>query len=365
MERDGSPKHEGSPKRSFLSEIHSFRAVAIISVVMTHVVDLLDWPVPPSLTERLIYSVAQNGTVLFLFVAGFLFQHLSARFQYADYLRGKVRNVIIPYLVISLPIIVYQYWRHKGIFAGGRPTDVGGLVWQVARALGLAMHQEVPFWFIPMIAVLYLAAPLLLFIDRHPRGYWLIAPLLALSMFAHRPSQYEHIGQSLLYFLPAYLFGMCFSHYREGAMALVRLWRWPLTALSVALVVIEVWGLGRGGAIFSERSFSTEAGVADLNMLLKLLESVLLVSLLSEPRVDARLRTKLDYLAGASFGVFFVHRPLIVLVVNLCRRFGHQEIAGGVGNLLMITAVSTALSLLVVAGVRAVAGKRSRYIVGC
>ena len=217
-----------------------------------------------------------------------------------------------------------------------------------------------------MIAVLYLAAPLLLFIDHHPRGYWLIAPLLTLSMFAHRPSQYEHIGQSLLYFLPAYLFGMCFSHYREGAMALVRLWRWPLTALSAALVLIEVWGLGRGGAIFSERSFSTEAGVVDLNMLIKLLASVLLVDLLSQPRrVDAQVRSKLDYLAGASFGVFFVHRPLIVLVVKLCRRFGHQEVAGGIGNLLMITAVATALSLLVVAGVRAIAGKRSRYIVGC
>jgi len=356
---------ERSPKRSFLREIHSFRAVAIIAVVMTHVVDLLAWPLPPSLTERLIYSLAGNGTVLFLFVAGFLFQHLSARFNYGDYLRGKLRNVIIPYLVISLPIIAYQYLRGKGIFADGRPPDLGGVLWRVVRALGLATHQEVPFWFIPMIAVLYLAAPLLLFIDRHPRGYWLIAPLLALSMFAHRPSHYERIGQSLAYFFPAYLFGMCFSHYREGAMALVRLWRWPLTALSLALVVIEVWGLGRGGAIFSDRLFSTEAGVVDLNLPIKLLASVLLVHLLSQPRVDARVRRRFDYLAGASFGVFFVHRPLIVLVLKICGRFSHQEIAGGLGSLLVIAAVVTALSLLVVAGVRAIAGQRSRTIVGC
>ena len=358
-------ERERSPKRTFLSEIHSFRAVAIIAVVMTHVVDLLSWPLPPSLTERLIYSVAQNGTVLFLFVAGFLFQHLSAGFNYAHYLRGKFRNVIVPYLVISLPIIAYQYLHQSGIFADGRPADVGGLLRRVAEALGLALHLEVPFWFIPMIAVFYLAAPLLLFIDRHPRGYWLIAPLLVLSMFAHRPSRYEHIGQSLIYFSPGYLVGMCFSHYRTGAMTLVRLWRWPLSALTTALVVIEVWGLGRGGAIFSERSFSTEAGVVDLNMLMKLLASVLLVDLLSQPRVDARVKTKLDYLAGASFGVFFVHRPLIALFVRLCRRLGHGEISGGVGSLLAISAVVTALSLLVVAGVRAIAGKRSRYIVGC
>ena len=358
-------ERERSPNRSFLGEIHSFRAVAIIAVVMTHVVDLLAWPVPPSLTERLIYSVAGNGTVLFLFVAGFLFQHLSARFTYADYLRGKLRNVIIPYLVISLPIIAFQYLRGKGIFADGRPADLGGVLWRVAKALTLATHQEVPFWFIPMIAVLYLAAPLLLFIDRHPRGYWLIAPLLVLSTFAHRPSHYEQIGQSLVYFFPAYLVGMCFSHYRRGALALVRLWRWPLTALSLALLVLEVWGLGRGGAIFSDRIFSTEAGVVDLNLPIKLLASVLLVHLLSQPRVDARVRTKLDDLAGASFGVFFVHRPLIVLVLKLCRRFGQPKIAGGLGSLLVLSAVVTALSLLVVAGVRAIAGKRSRYLVGC
>jgi surface polysaccharide O-acyltransferase-like enzyme len=360
-----SIERERSPKRSFLSEIHSFRAVAIIAVVMTHVVDLLAWPVPPSLTERLIYSVAGNGTVLFLFVAGFLFQHLSARFNYADYLRGKLRNVIVPYLVISLPLIAYQYLRAKGIFADGRPAAVGAVLWRVAKALGLATHQEVPFWFIPMIAVLYLAAPLLLFIDRHPRGYWLIAPLLVLSMFAHRPFHYEQLGQSLVYFFPAYLVGMCFSHYRQGALALVRLWRWPLTALSLALLVLEVWGLGRGGAIFSDRIFSTEAGLVDLNMLFKLLASVLLVHLLSQPRVDARVRRRFDYLAGASFGVFFVHRPLIVLVLKICHRFGHREIAGGLGSLLVISAVVTALSLLVIGGVRAIAGKRSRYIVGC
>lgn len=360
-----STERDRSPKRSFLSEIHSFRAVAIVAVVMTHVVDLLAWPLPPSLTERLIYSLAGNGTVLFLFVAGFLFQHLSARFSYADYLRGKFRNVIVPYLVISLPIIASQYLRGKGIFAGGRPPDLAGLLWRVARALALATHQEVPFWFIPMIAVLYLAAPLLLFIDRHPRGYWLIAPLLVLSMFAHRPSHYEQLGQSLVYFFPAYLVGMCFSHYRGGALALVRLWRWPLTALTAGLVVLEVWGLGRGGAIFSDRIFSTEAGLVDLNMPIKLLASILLVHLLSRPRIDARVRAKLDYLAGASFGVFFVHRPLIVLVVKIGSRLGHQEIAGGLGSLLVISAVATALSLLVVAGVRAIAGKRSRSIVGC
>ena len=88
----------------------------------------------------------------------------------------------------------------------------------------------------------------------------------------------------------------------------------------------------------------------------------------STPAVDVRSGPNPEAIgvgAGASFGVFFVHRPLIVLVVKLCRRFAHHEIAGGVGNLLMISAVVTALSLLVVAGVRAIAGKRSRYIVGC
>ena len=361
-----STERERSPKRAFLSEIHSFRAVAIIAVVMTHVVDLLAWPLPPSLTERLIYSVAGNGTVLFLFVAGFLFQHLSARFNYGDYLRGKLRNVIIPYLVISLPIIAYQYLRRKGDLRRRAP---GRSRWRaLARGQGagagdppggpVRVHppDRRPLPGRAAVAV-HRSPPARLLVDRAIAGAVdVCAPALPL-----RVSSASRWSTSS----PPTWSG-CASPTIAGAP-----WRWYASGAGPGRAQPGAAGDRGSGAwaaaapSSSDRIFSTEAGVVDLNLPIKLLASVLLVHLLSRPRVDARVRRKLDYLAGASFGVFFVHRPLIALVLELCRRFSHQEIAGGLGSLLVISAVVTALSLLVVAGVRALAGKRSRTIVGC
>ena len=43
-----------------------------------------------------------GGTALFIFISGFLFQHLSKKFEYKNYLSKKWTNVILPYLFITV-----------------------------------------------------------------------------------------------------------------------------------------------------------------------------------------------------------------------------------------------------------------------
>lgn len=346
----------------FLGYIHTLRALAIIAVVGAHVVEFLDWPDGPAPVRGLLYAVLQNGTVPFLFVAGFLFQHLSPKFRYRAYLWSKLTNVIVPYAIMSMPALV-EAWRRRssaGATFAESPLETIAIS---LRSLLTAEHLPVPFWFIPMIALFYVASPLLVALDRRPKAYWMILPLIVLAMFVHRPAQPEHLGHALLYFTSAYLGGMCLSHFRERALAVVDRWLVVLFALSCALVVVDVFVIGRGGAVFAQEPFSTENGIIDLDYLVKLMWCLVAVSFLR--RYGQSMLGPFDYLAGASFGVFFVHRYVIDLLTWGARGLGRAGLPAGSAAACVLIPVVTLASLGLVWLTRWILGKRSRFVVGC
>jgi surface polysaccharide O-acyltransferase-like enzyme len=348
-------------KAEFLPYIHDFRAVAIVAVVASHL-DLV-WP-QQSFEGHVVNSLAQNGSAMFLFVAGFLFQHLSARFSYRRYLESKLKNVLVPYVVVSLPMLVYQYVRRVVAFAPDHPgLHFGNPLLQGLWALATADHMPAPMWFVPMISVFYLAAPLLIRLDRSPRGYWIIPPLLLVAMLCHRPLPVNRIGQALVYFTPAYLTGMWFSHYRAPVMRVVDANLGKLFATFAAVEVFCLVVLHRPGALFSHAPFTLEGGWLDLNLPNKLLLSFALTGLLARYRRD--IGGKLDYLAGASFGVFFVHEYVVQLTQRVFLRLQHHDIEGSVPTALVLLPFYTLASLALVVLARRLLGKNSRYVVGC
>jgi surface polysaccharide O-acyltransferase-like enzyme len=328
--------------------------VAIVAVVATHVNDLLEAPDDQALLQRVIYAVVQNGTVLFLFIAGFLFQHLSDDFSYRRYLRSKLTNVIVPYLVMSVPLLVYQRLTGTGVFAAGGPGLLGVVT---------AAQLPAPYWFIPMIAILYLAAPLLLALDRRPRAYWVLPPLLVAAMLCHRPIVLTHELHALIYFAPTYIAGMWLSRFRDQVLGFVDRALVPLIAACAAGLAVEVLVQRGGGAVFSVAPFSMEHGIVDVDLPVKLVASFVLVALLR--RFDAEVRAPLAYLAGASFGVFFVHRQILEVLARAADRADAGFLLRGALGFVVLVPVATALSVGVVWIARRVLGRFSRYVVGC
>jgi fucose 4-O-acetylase-like acetyltransferase len=349
----------GGASTPFLSHIHSFRAVAIVAVVGTHLLD--EFPVQGT-TGRVVESVVQNASVPFIFIAGFLFQHLSANFAYGGYLLKKLRYVIVPYLFVSLPYIVYRYARGSGIYAPEQPRVAQSDVLHGASALLTGAHMPVPLWFIPTMVVLYLLAPCFIAVDRRPRSYWVLPLLMGGAMLVHRPHDLTKVGHSVLYFGPVYLFGMWSSRYRVPIARAMERWLPGAAVLWVALTLVELVWLGQAGAVFSRRPFTMEAGVIDTNLLLKLVGSLALVEVLR--RCDALVRGRLSYLADASFGLFFVHGHVIRLTAKAARWLAINP-GAGVVSFAVTTAVVCTASLVVVAVVRRVTGAWSRYLIGC
>jgi probable poly-beta-1,6-N-acetyl-D-glucosamine export protein len=223
-------------------------------------------------------------------------------------------------------------------------------------------QMRIPLWFVPMICAFCLLAPCLLWLDARRWGYWLLPPLFLLASFIHRPLHQTQLNQTVPYFLPVYFFGMWVGRNLTVVMSGVRRWRWACVALFLLLGVYEVATRERPGAIESLSAFSTERGLFDVNIYMKVLLSLVVLEALQ--RCPRWLRLGLDYLAALSFGVFFVHYYFIYWGKHLRDATG-TTVQGSAWSTALATALVTGLSVVLVATLRRVLGNRSRYVVGC
>lgn len=351
----------GSTSKNFLNNVHLFRGVAILAVVATHVLFELNWTPEHEGEFKVCLSLVQNGTVWFVFVAGLLFRHLAYKFEYGPYLLGKFKYVIVPYVIVSLPYVALQYFRQFGLFRPELERTFENPVLHVLWAYTSGEQMPIPLWFIPMIGVLYLLAPVLLWLDKRAWGYWTIPPLLVLASLIHRPHEQTMLRQSVVYFLPVYLVGMWVSRHMSLVMNWARRLRWPALGVALAILVYEVATRKRPGAIESLEAFSTEAGIFDFNIYMKLLLSLVVLEALQ--RCPRWLEKILDPLATLSFGIFFVHFYWVYFARDW-RKAWSMAWPGSPLMVIALTAVTVAISVVFVRLVRRVAGNKSRYFVG-
>lgn len=339
--------------KDYQQHIHVFRGLAIMGIVTAHTIPSLDWSQWP-LTGRFVDALVNESSVFFFFIAGYLFQHLSARFVFRSYLRQKLLTVILPYLILSVPalIIFTQFTQRTGMWSWFYDLPV----WEQVGLFLLTGKHLAPLWFVPTITLFYLLAPLLLWVDRKmPRLYWLIVPLLVLSTWLGRDGPYGPIDKAI-YLFPAYLLGMAFSHHKAQGMALVRRWWWAL----LAVVLVSCAGL-----VFQWPD------PPHYQMPMKAAACLLLVWLLY--RHHHRVGHRLDFVAEVSFGIFFIHAYFIsaikVVTVYLIEGSVYKGVGGEVipGNpltLLLYAGAVLVLSTATIWVVKKVLGKHSRKLIG-
>jgi probable poly-beta-1,6-N-acetyl-D-glucosamine export protein len=344
----------------YLRYVHSFRAVAILIIVAGHAVVTLTWP-QISPTRDFLLDLLDNGTVLFVFVAGFLFHHLAGRYEYRDYLKKKLLNVIIPYVLVSLPAVLYTVrftdaeTRYPELAGTADAYQVG---WMLIKG-GATFNY--PLWFIPMITLLYLAAPVLIQFVHHPRLYAVLVVLIPLSMLAHRANELDTFSIAL-YFLPAYITGMWASHHRRRLEPFLDRFWLGLTIAFLAAVALNFVLATHHGNYYGAVIFSQEHGLIDWMFAQKLLLCFALLALLR--RLDGLIADRLRFVGEVSFTIFFVHCYVLFGVqVFFFNVLGYLP-PGNAGTFFVLTVAAAALSAGSAALVKRTVGKRSRYLIG-
>lgn len=335
---------------TFLRSIHVFRAVAIVLIVGAHVLPVVEWP--DTLTRRLVAGFTNESSTYFMFISGFLFHHLSGRFAYRAYLGTKFRNVVLPYILLSLPAIVMF------VFVSQRPGLWPGFYdmpkWEQVLAFIVTGKHLAPMWFIPMMVLFYLSAPLFVWIDRRqPVLYLAIIPLLVYATTTGRGGHYGPLNM-YVYFLPVYLLGMWVSRNFAQVMAWSRKWIWPLGIAVLAFYVMYVLKVQAG--------FTLQTVLKPLSIPLALVAFDYWVE-----RVPARI----DYLADISFGIYFVHAYFIAaskLVISTLADVPTSAtevlLPGGFPMFVFVMCVVMLFSALSIRLVQGVFGRRSRMLVG-
>lgn len=330
--------------KTYLNYIHNFRGVAILFVVGGHI--LYGWQ-DKTLGYQIINSTFQNGTVLFIFIAGYLFQHLSSRFEYKSYLTKKFENVIIPYLIVSAPIIYFRIQSVPDYILEDQPAyGDWSIIHKVVYLLTTGAHL-LPLWFVPMITLFYLIAPVLIYIDRHSQFYKVLPILIIVSLLVPR-GDLEDIPRMFVHFLSVYVFGMFCSRYKDEVLEFSIKWWKPMTALTVVLI----------GISYIEWRFYDQVMYIQKMMLCWFFIYWLW-------KIDEFVPKTIAFLAEISFGIFFIHHYFVIGLRYFQLNVLHLEINNVFFYWTLHFVITIGLTSALIVLVRKVAGKRSRVLIGC
>ncbi|KGJ89271.1 acyltransferase family protein [Thalassotalea sp. ND16A] len=346
-------------KKGFLNSINHFRGIAIIFIVMAHCYRPAGWQIE-TLSDKFWFNIMMNGTVFFVFISGFLLHHVFYhRWDYKKYMSNKTKYVFLPYLLLSLPWIIWH------ITAAPDPT-LHALHAEITEPFTAASWYVITgraltaYWYIPMGMMLFALSPIVMLLIKKN---WLIifsVPLFLLAMYIHRPVSNLNAIQSLVYFLPIYLIGVWSSAHRDKLFPFIDKYWLLMLITAVALAYIQAYFYGAG--VLNKAAF--EHTVPDLMLPQKLLLNFVLLAILNKfEHVSIK---PLQKLAEVSFAIYFIH-PWITTPWWMI--YNSPDLLGlaGQGNILTTLAVTlliTFISYVIAILIKKMLNKRSRYLIG-
>ncbi|MDG1579402.1 acyltransferase [Pseudomonas sp. GOM6] len=224
-----------------LDNVNWIRGIAAAMIVFIHMADDFDYQLNDS--QRLLLDLlVKSSTCIFVAISGFFFQLNSGKYRYGSYLAKKLNNVIIPYVLISLPAVALFLLKLKTehVWIDIQTFYTWPMLAQFVFLLATGAHLG-PLWFIPALALIYLCAPLLYWLSRR-RGFPLIA-LLGIYLFVatDRPENNANPVMAAVHFIPIYLLGMLFCQYRTAIQQRTRLYAWIFALLLLALSLMAAY----------------------------------------------------------------------------------------------------------------------------
>lgn len=309
-------------KKPMLNHINVFRGLAIILILTGHTMQI---GANGTLIRQISFEIFAGGTALFVFIAGYLFQYLSYKFEYKDYLKKKWKNVIIPYLITAIPgvlacLIVPSIYKN--------PFDGMNIFSQIGIFITTGRVHNVPAWFIPMIVIFFLLSAFLLYLEKKKILYKILPLLLLITIFIPRGdiepewvmgldysgrylAYLKYVLMGFVHFASCYVMGMYFSSNNDKIDIFYK-FRFPLIILMLFISALD---------IYLSLNFNITNGTAS-----KLLFTVIILSYLKH--YDEKIKSFekfnkfMDVTAKYSFGLFFIHWYYVFLFNYFLTPFG-------------------------------------------
>lgn len=349
----------------YLNSFNYFRGIAIIYIVAAHTYWLAHWQMDQR-WERFINNLVSNGTVLFVFISGFLFHHVFyPKFKYSTFVRKKIKNVFFPYLILSTPPILYYLFHQSGtsfewIFFNGK-TGIWNQYLRPALLYYSLGGAQPPYWYIPFIMLTFLVSPLhIKFINIPVKKQTIcLVILLIISTLLHRPLYNLNPIQAFGYFSSVYFLGIYCSIHKNRIYNILKGKDVYLLIPILGLAAFQAWKLP-SIALFAKPAF--KLSYPDLLFLQKIILCFFYMVLLH--RFESVYFKSLDYVARASFAIFYLHCFVILLFERIFKSF-EIDFTGNVFIWMLTTALIIYFSyLLAVLLKKIIPVGKSRFLIG-
>ncbi len=347
-------------KKKFLNSINYFRGIAIIIIVLGHCQGLGGWDTSTNV-EKLIHSLISNGSVYFVFISGFLYNHIFYhKFEYKKFMKKKAQFVLLPYLLFSLvPILLTVFVGDGGKFF---PDSLRGQPFLAIIWFLVTGRINFAYWYIPMVMILFAISPVINWIIRSNKILLAIAFFLPISLIVHRPNDGINTLHSVIYFLPVYLMGIWSSINNKKIYAYLKdnKKKAVIVLLAIALGLIQVFVLHNSGN-FGKEFWSIT--VPDVNLLQKILLCFLFMSILD--RYENANISSMKKTAETSFAIYFIHPFLINAIASIAKKLNlNLSYQGNFFTLVLATFLVVVISMAIAYGIKAILKKNSRYLIG-
>ncbi len=348
--------------RTLEPSLQAFRGIAILCIVAVHGFGFSFWDAtqvaePNPVVVHLTYLnevLFHGATLFFTLISGLLYSIALSGQTWPRFFRAKLYHVALPYLLFTVLFTWINFLNPEGLLYS---QSLGAFLKDCAKnfVIGGAMF---PFWYMPILLVLYLATPLIVLgmRARLPKAVWLVLALLPLGFSRTWP---EVSISNYVYFLGAYTIGIWIGRNYQQWMQCVAPLRWwillGILAISAGLYMLFIIDFDRWWLISTRES---------LFYIQKLLISALVLSLFV-----SHLQTTpkwLNLLADYAFPIFFIHNGLLFVQYRIVSAvFGHYPLDSTALIFAFITLGTNLIACVLIAKLfQRLLGRHSRKVIG-
>lgn len=339
-----------------VESIHLLRGIAILAIVFQHCMSELE----PSLKGKtgFYYLLIQNTitglTTTFVIIAGYLFQLLNSRYSTKTYYISKIKNVVLPYLFVSL----FSFMLFSPSIFDGNSTlrTISNVNYHLLN--GDINH---PLWFIPMIILIYMLGPIFYILSNRNITGFAICCFVILSIY-QRPLPDAGPIYNAIYFFLVYIIGMAIRQNQELLFGITR----KNMILFMALVLLPAFISITREYINLPWEVSTRRDQA------LIIFTILTLFTLSTYKISIKLKSCLSILANYSFAIYFLHLFFIRLVIYIFNMqipffdnlINSSKSIESVIACIMVFIPSTLVTIAFISFFKKIFGVSSRYVIG-
>jgi surface polysaccharide O-acyltransferase-like enzyme len=345
----------------FSAPLHAFRGFAILFIVAVH-----SWAVPifinanaktdPGIkwVNTLNEVLFHDSTLFFTLISGVLFSIILQSRGWKTFFQRKLLNVVLPYVVVTLGYSLFVWGFDSVAF-----TQLGLLDYVQLSLSNILLGKGLfHLWYLPILVLLFLSTPLLVFIKDQSNLAWMFWLIVLAPLFVSRAWP-DFSWMTVVYFMGAYSLGIYVGANYQKAKTFIDNHVASFVVLTI-VATITLIGLFH----FEVKNIAWIAPKESIFYVQKLCLAALVLWLFE--RSISTVPRWLDVLANYAFPIYLVHGVLLYASIFLLREIGGVNfdamriVVAGLANLVLILILST----LFIAGFKRILGRKSRMLIG-